>query len=265
MTPTTLQILEVMGIGLVAGTLGGLAGVGGSMIILPGLHFFIGEPRSSTHHLYMAAAMAVNFAVSLPAALRHHRNGLVRVDLLPTLLISTALLMLVGVASSNLLDGTSLRVGLAVFLLGYCLYNLFRIIKPRPKVDLPEYTSIPRLAVSGGATGFVGGMLGLGGGVLQVPALQILCGLRLKQSIATSSAVICVTAIIGASAKLATLHVHGERWQEALMFAAILAPTAVIGGTIGAWLTHRLPVRYVRVAMVFLLLFAAARLGGIMR
>lgn len=265
MTPNVLQIIEVMAIGLVAGTLGGLAGIGGSMIILPGLHFFIGEPRASTHHLYMAAAMAVNFAVSLPAAIRHHRNGLVRVDLLPTLLISTAVLMLVGVFCSNLFDGTSLRVGLAIFLLAYCAFNIFRILKPRPKVDLPEYTSVPRLAISGGATGFVGGMLGLGGGVLQVPALQVLCGLRLKQSIATSSAVICVTAIIGASAKLLTLHTHGEKWLDAIVLAGILAPTAVIGGMLGAWLTHKLPVRWVRVVMVFLLIFAAARLSGIMR
>lgn len=254
-----------MAIGLVAGTLGGLAGVGGSLIILPGLNLIIGEPRTSTHHLYMAAAMMVNVAVSTPAAIRHHRNGLVRIDLLPTLLVSTALFMLVGVYCSNLFDGTSLRVGLAIFLLTYCAFNVFRIFKPRPKADLHEYTSTPRLAISGIATGLVGGLLGLGGGVLQVPVLQVLCGLRLKQAIATSSAVICVTAVIGASAKLLTLHTHDERWQEALVLAAILAPTAVIGGMLGAWLTHKLPVMWVRVVIVILLFFAAVRLSGVFR
>lgn len=262
MQTDVIQIIEVLGIGLVAGTLGGLAGVGGSMIILPGLHLVLGEERASTHHMYMAAAMAVNFAVSLPATIKHKRNGLVRTDLLPTLLVSTAIMMLIGVFCSNQLNGHMLRYVLAAFLIAYCVYNLMRIFKKYVGDPPEERVDTPRLVFSGGSTGFVGGLLGLGGGVLQVPMLQFLCRIRLKQAIATSAAVICVTAVIGATAKILTLKGEGERWQDALLLAGLLAPTAIVGGMIGATLTHRLPVKTVRVVITLLLMVAAARLLG---
>lgn len=272
MDVSLFQLGAVAGIGLAAGLLGGLAGVGGSMVILPGLFFLLGEARASTHHVYMAAAMAVNFAVSLPASIGHYRRGYVRTDLLPILLVSTAVLMVVGVVCSNLFSGTTLRNVLAGFIGVYCVYNLVQIVRNRGSTSdeskpgergPDERITTPRLLLSGGGTGFVGGMLGLGGGVLQVPALQMLCRVPLKQAIATSSAVICVTAVIGAGAKLLTLPGEGESPVRALMLAGLLAPTAIVGGMIGAKLTHHLPVAAVRVIITVLLMVVAARMSGL--
>ena len=263
MTLTTTLILEIGLVGLIAGVIGGLAGIGGSMVMLPALHFLLGEPRHSTHHMYMAAAMTVNAAVSFPAALRHHRSGAVRFDLLPPLLLSTAVFIVIGVLSGNLFTGLTLRYALAIFIGAYCVHNTLRLIQgPRPPAPELERTGRTRLALSGAATGFVGGVLGLGGGVLLVPMLQVLCNIRLRQAIATSSAVICMTAIVGAGVKLSTLGREGESARDALLIAAALAPTAIVGGVIGATLTHRLPVRAVRAIVTVLLLAAAARLAG---
>jgi uncharacterized membrane protein YfcA len=99
------EISAIALIGLIAGTLGGLAGVGRSVFILPALHIvfgpgLFGEPDDvEIHHLYMAAAMTVNVAVSLPAAIRHHQAGAVRVPLLPTLIGSGAAGTLAGCTS----------------------------------------------------------------------------------------------------------------------------------------------------------------------
>lgn len=261
---TAIQLLDAVLIGLVAGVLGGLAGIGGSMVMLPGLHLVFGEKSDSTHHLYMAAAMTVNVAVAFPAAIRHYRRGAVRKELLPALLVTTTIFMVVGVLTGNLVRGDVLRVSLAAFLSVYCAFNIWRLLVNRPVDSAGERATRPRLLVSGGMTGFVGGVLGLGGGVMLVPALQMLCRVRLKQAIATSSAVICVTALLGAGLKMATLSTHGEPWQDAVLLALAMAPTAMIGGAIGANLTHYLPTTVVRAVVTLLLLVAAARLAGLL-
>ena len=258
-----LQFCEAGVIGLAAGVLGGLAGIGGSMIMLPALHWVFGEKTSHTHHMYMAAAMAVNVFVSFPAAIRHHRNGAVRKDLLPSLIPATMVSMILGVIAGNQFQGDALRIGLAIFLLVYCSFNVWRLMsKNRIDVDGQRTTRV-RLLISAAMTGFIGGLLGLGGGVMLVPALQMICRVPLKQAIATSSAVICVTSIIGAALKMASLPGLDESVRDALMLAGVMAPTAMIGGVLGAQLTHILPTRTVRLVITALLLVAAAKLGGV--
>ncbi len=260
----TLQLVETSLIGAVAGVLGGLAGVGGSMVILPSLHLAFGDDPPSVHHLYMAAAMAVNVAVSIPAALRHHRLRAVRVDLMVTLIPITGAAILAGVLLSNRLPGGALKLMLAGFLAVYCTINLVSLLRNRPD-HAPEHerSGRARVIVCGTGTGLVAGLLGLGGGVLMVPLLQLICRVPLRNAIATSSAVICVTSIVGAGSKLASLPGLGLSPSRAIVLAALMAPAAVLGGWIGAHLTHALPLRLVRIVITVLLILAAAKLAGL--
>jgi uncharacterized membrane protein YfcA len=269
--PPLDQASVVALIGLVAGLLGGLAGIGGSLFMLPALHIafgpmLFGEPagRPEIHHAYMAAAMVVNVAVSLPAALAHHRAQAVRIPFLPMLLPASTLGILLGVTVSNQFRGDVLRIVLAVFLMAYCIWNLRLIARPRRRKfsgeGRIERGGRVRLAMCGGATGIVGGLLGLGGGFLLVPLLQIVCNMRLKNAIATSSAVLSVTAAVGAILKLVTLPEHGERISSALGLALLMGPTAVLGAIAGARLLHKIPVTTVRVIITTLIFAAATKL-----
>lgn len=264
------EMAAVALIGLIAGTLGGLAGVGGSIFILPALHIvfspaIFGESRDpQIHHLYMAAGMTVNVAVAVPSAIQHYRAGVVRTAALPVLLIATSLAVLVGVQVSNLFSGETLRLLLASFLTLYCAWNLRMIARPRRRKFTGEGRienhARPRLAFCGATTGLLGGVLGLGGGFLMVPLLQLVCNFRLKNAIATSSAVLCLTSAIGAVFKMVTLPSHGETVGGALVYAGLMAPAAVIGALTGARLLHHLPVVGIRLVMTLLILIAATRL-----
>ena len=65
LSPMTVTEVLISGlIGLAAGILGGLAGVGGSILILPALAFLFGSRPDVVQHLYMAAAMTVNDVVT---------------------------------------------------------------------------------------------------------------------------------------------------------------------------------------------------------
>ncbi|MBL8756921.1 MAG: sulfite exporter TauE/SafE family protein [Phycisphaerae bacterium] len=262
LSPIQVGVCGLIGLG--AGVLGGLAGVGGSILILPSLGVLFGYPRASSHHGYMASAMTVNLIVAIPAALRHHRAGAIRHDLLGRLIPATAITLAGGVIASNFFQGWQLQLLLALGLVLYCLRLLREAVR-----DLPEHlqgpgserVTTPRLVASASATGFTAGLLGLGGGVLQVPLLQSLCGVPLRQAIATSSAVICLTAVVGAVLKLVTLPGEGEPVGDALIRAAAMAPTAILGAHLGASLTHRLHLHWVRIAIAVMLLVSAYRLG----
>jgi len=262
---TLVEVIEVAGVGLGAGLLGGLAGVGGSLLILPALGLIFGypDPRGS-QHLYMAAAMTTNVVVAIPSAWRHWRAGAVRTDLLPSLIPMTAASLAVGVYLSNRLNGWVLVLMLAGFQILYCTWSLWQVFSQRADFTKEqERVTKPRLAVSAGATGLTSGLLGLGGGVLQVPLLQVLCRTPLRQAIATSSAVICLTAAVGAVLKLVSLPglvSEPGAVARALTLAGAMAPGAVVGAIVGATLTHKLPLWAVRVLIVTLLSASAAAL-----
>lgn len=260
---TIEQMLLAAAIGLSAGVLGGLAGIGGSMIILPGLALVFGfkTPDYAEQHMYMAAAMATNALVALPATSHHLRVKAVRHDLVTPILPAMLIAMIVGVLASNIVHGQTLKRMLALFIAAYALVNLYRLVMPLGETMRPaERVSRPTLIGIGGSAGLIGGLLGLGGGVIMVPLLQVISRVRLREAIAVSSAVMIATALVGAFLKFATLGSHGMPATQPALLVLAMAPTAMIGATIGAYLMHRLPLRTIRMVVSILLLVAAARM-----
>ena len=99
------------------------------------------------------------------------------------------------------------------------------------------------LLLLGAATGFVAGLLGVGGGMLMVPFMTFILSARsmpaqhiLKMAVATSLATICFTSIASVRAH----HRQGAvRWDV----VRLLAPGILLGGLLGAQLAIALPAR----------------------
>lgn len=254
----------VAAVGLLAGALGGLLGIGGSVVMIPGLALAFHEAGAQSQHLFQASAMAVNVVVAAPAALTHARKGAVRSDLLVRMLPPATLAILAGVALANRLDGSLLRRLFAVFLVYVALMNIGRTIRRRPEPTV-EQARIGwlRCSVVGVAMGFSAGLLGIGGGILTVPLIQTICRAPLRQCIGATSAAMCLTALVGASARIGTIGQHGFTPAQALAVFAALAPTAMAGSWLGARLSHALPVAAVRGALVAVMLLAAWRMWAI--
>ncbi|MGB0768424.1 MAG: sulfite exporter TauE/SafE family protein [Phycisphaeraceae bacterium] len=274
--PSILLLIAM--IGMLAGTLGGLLGVGGSVIMIPGLALLFGTGENQ--HLYQATAMAANLAVALPAARRHRKAQALTPDVLRWMLPAAILAIVLGVFASNLplfknqAGGLWLGRILAVFLLYVVFVNIRKLLHlraGRPRNHMDNTTITPTRSASVGVVmGSAAGLLGIGGGALAVPLQQTFTRLPLKNAIANSSFVMVFSAGIGATLKLATLHQHypdrlgdGPAWQTALLLAGVLAPTAIIGAGLGARLTHALPVQYVRGAFVLLMLAAAYKMAAV--
>ena len=257
------EILELVLVGVVAGGAGGLLGIGGSVIVIPAMAFIFHDRPWHNQHLYQGAAMVVNLAVALPATLQHRRNRAIPWDVVRILAPATALAMVLGVFVSNRIPGDELRVIFGVFLLYVAAITLRKAVHRQADFVAGEMrTTAPRVGAVGGVMGLAGGVLGIGGGLISVPMLHTLCRLPLRQCIAASAATMVVSAPIGAAFKVATLGQHDAHWSDALVLALILAPTMVLGGYLGAGLTHRLPLTIVRAVFAVLVLVMAGRMFG---
>ena len=250
------EIVSYIGLGLAAGVLGGLLGIGGSIIMIPAITLIFGKSM----HLAQAAAMIVNFFVAVPSALQHHRANAVQWDVVWRTLPFAIILIIIGVEAGNAIDSTLLKRIFGVFLLYVVLNNLVKLLRNlRERRDIPDEeaetrTEWWRVGIVGSIVGFAAGILGIGGGSMAVPLYLRVCRMPLRHGIATSSAVMCLTAVVGAVRKNMTLTFeHNIPLDKSLLIAGCIAPTAFIGSLIGAKLTHILPLFVVRIAFIVLL------------
>jgi len=264
-----MELLIPAAIGLIAGLLGGLLGIGGSIVIIPGLILFLsqmGRYEGSVQHLLQAAAMICNVFVAAPSVLAHRRAGMimrsVTLPLVPAALVG--ILLGVYVSDTSLFarqNGVYLAMILAGFMVYVAGYNGFRLMT---NTDLEHgFDERPGPPVAGVGSvglvmGFFAGLLGIGGGAICVPMQQILLRIPLRRAIANSAVTIVCVSSVGAVFKNATLSLHhGIAVTESLQLAAMLIPTAIVGSYIGGKLTHALPRRVLRlVFIVFMLLVA---------
>lgn len=251
-------------IGLIAGVVGGLCGIGGSIVMLPALGLFHGYDAAdkARHHVYMAASMLVNIVVALSSSIQHRRRGVVRVDVLRVMIPSMGVGMVLGVLLSSWSPGRWAVIALAVFIWCYCAFTIVTLFKKLPQS--PEDAPTPprwSLAGIGLFTGVVSGYLGVGGGILLVPLLQV-AGLPLRQAIAGSAGVMWTTATIGAGVKLWLLPTQGFERLDAVEIAVPMGMGALLGAYFGAWLSHKLRLPALKIVIIVVLSIAAARMAS---
>lgn len=271
-----MLLVQLIVIGLVGGFLGGLLGIGGSIILIPAMTEVLGPNQ----HLYQAAAMIVNVFVVLPALYQHRRVGALDYPTVRKLIPLGLIGVLVGVGLSELHlfsgEGEAYLRGLfGTFLLLIGTVELYRLLAVRPvnsggspapqtmaTLSPPVSRSFSWRQVAGVAlpTGLIAGLFGVGGGTVSVPLQRRIMGMPMRAAIVNSAALMLATAFLGALFKNAAYaRQQGSAWEPIFM-AVLLIPTAIIGSYQGSWLTHRLPVRTIRAVFYGLLIITALRM-----
>lgn len=255
-------------VGLFAGVLGGMLGIGGSVIMIPAMFWLLGVHKDHVDqtHQYQAASMIVNFLVAVPSMVAHARNKAVWLKVVaymtPAGAAGAALGAWLSLAAFSGEQTRYLRWGLGVVFVLVAIDSVRKTIWPtsaegddRPQV---EARSGWLKGGIGGIVGMFSGMTGLGGGVIGVPANHYFLRMPLRISIANSSALIVPVACVGAIFKNALLDGDGSV-SRSLLLAGCLGPTAILGGYIGGHLTHRVPRRGLRVAFAVLLIVSSIK------
>jgi uncharacterized protein len=116
------------------------------------------------------------------------------------------------------------------------------------------------LLLLGGVSGFLAGLLGIGGGMLMVPFLTLLLthkhfrsDLVIKMAVATSLATICFTSI-------ASVRAHQARGAVRWDVVKLLAPGIILGGLIGAQIAKALPTTVLAVLFAAFIGFSATQM-----
>ena len=289
--PVWDDLIALTLIGLLTGVVGGMLGIGGSIVMIPAMTEVLGPDQ----HLYQSAAMIVNFFVVVPAVLHHKQAGALQPATLRRLVPLAALFVVFGVLLSELPvfhNGGERRLrGLfGLFLLMVVLADLCRLLRRRregssmiPQASTASSKRMELKPVSPNdveadgqlrnapctwwlalaialPTGLTAGLLGVGGGLLAVPLQRRLLNTPIRNAIANSAALIVIPSLIGATVKnYAYLRTHAGDY-ESFVLAIVLIPTAMLGSLAGSRLTHRAPLDVVKGAFFVLLLVAALRL-----
>ena len=180
-------VAQLLALGVVTGFLAGLLGVGGGMMMVPFITLILshrGVAPGLAVKMAIATAMATILFTSLSSVRAHHQRGAVRWPLVRGLAP--------GIVAGGLLAGAgafALIKGQGLALL-FALFNAFAALqilldrKPKPTRTVP---GTPGLVATGGAIGFVSGLVGAGGAFVSVPFMTW-CNVPIRVAVGTSAA-----------------------------------------------------------------------------
>jgi uncharacterized protein len=246
-------IIGIFVIALAAGVFGSMLGVGGGIIMVPVLSLAFGVPIKTA----IATSIICVIATSTMAQHTFSARGMTNMRLGMFLEVATTVGAITGGITAILVDARYLQVSFAA-LLFYVAWQMGRRkgdVEPVPGPVMPATFYDPAegreisYGVHGLGVGFVlsffagnvSGLLGVGGGAFKVPIMNLLMGIPLKATIATSNLMIGVTAATSA----AIFYGHGyvdPRW----VVPAVLGILA--GARYGPRLAIHLPARVLLVA-----------------
>jgi uncharacterized membrane protein YfcA len=235
--------------------------------------------------------MLCNVAVASTAYRRYLMAGKIEWTFARRIVPAAIVFVLAGVAASTVIDASSFRVMFAAFLLVVAVreFRLLAIGSEHAPDDAREL-SPARGAGIGAIMGFLSGLLGIGGGVVGVPLMRAWARIPMKRAVVTSVCTMVPLAMVGATMKSITLwntpvDANGATMSTlaagsaaaattstaassattpsnalipALLIAACLIPTAMVGSWIGATINVHVTGKAVRWVLATYLPLAAA-------
>lgn len=215
-----LQFVLTLLLGVVTGILSGMFGIGGAIVSTPGIRVL-----GATALQAVGSTLPSVLPSSISGSLRYQREQLIHVRVVAWTAAFGVAASVGGSRLSSAVPGN----GHVLMLLTAALvaFTAYRTAFPRTlSVSSELRDDWWRLAVIGVAAGALSGLLGVGGGILMVPAFSAWVGMPLKETIATSLACVGIFAIPGTITHALLGHID---WTFAVPLAIGVIPGARIG------------------------------------
>jgi uncharacterized membrane protein YfcA len=241
--------LTCLGIGLLAGLLSGLFGVGGGTVIVPLLVLVL----AYNQRLAAGTSLAAIVPTATVGVISYALND--SVAWIPGLILAAGAVVGAQIGTWLLprVSIIALRWSFIAFLVAV-IVSLF-IVVPSRDAGLPlTLLSIAGLVVLGVVTGTVAGLIGVGGGIVVVPALMLLFGTSDLIAKGTSLLMMIPTAISGTFGNL-------RRGNVDLLAAALIGVAACTTTALGAWIATIVDPFWGNVLFAVFLTFIAAQLA----
>lgn len=194
MLETPLGWVLLFGIGTFTGTLSGLLGIGGGLLMVPALTLF-GVPLVQA----TATSLVGVFLSSVSGSVRNFRAGELNWQVSLLLALFGIFTAQIGAWLGDRVPDAWLSIAFALLLLAtiYLMSLRQRLKREQPVGEtLAAYRWKP-IASIGMLAGLLSGLFGVGGGVVMVPLQMLFLGEGIKQAIRTSLGAIILIAISG--------------------------------------------------------------------
>ena len=265
-----ITFLEIFLIGIGAGVVGSMLGLGGGIIIVPALTLSFGMSMRTA----VAASTVSIIATSTGAAVAYLRDRLTNTRVAIWLEMGTATGALSGALIAGFINQRLLYI-LFGLLLAYSTYNMFKARKTElpsgivpdalsqklrlsgsyydkalgQRVDYQVTRTIPGLIIMY-FSGAAAGLLGIGAGIFKVPAMDQVMGMPFKASTATFNFMIGVTAASGAV-------VYFARGDVKPLVAGPVVLGVLLGAVVGAKLMVRMNSNRIRLCFIPIIAYTA--------
>lgn len=270
----SMLLLLIMGVG--AGILGAILGIGGGMIITPVLTIMMGLDIKYA----IGASIISVIATSSGSTIAYLKDDMLNLRVAMFLEIATTVGAIMGALLVGLFSSSFLYVLFGFFLL-YSTYNMIRKLFDKkgeqvftghdPIVDKFKLAStyydkseqkqidysmknVPGGFIMMWAAGLASGLLGIGSGAFKVIAMDTIMKMPLKPSSATSNLMMGVTAAASATVYFFNGSIRPD-------IAAPLAIGVLVGATIGARLMQVLKPRVIRMIFIPIILYMGVQMA----
>ncbi len=229
-------IVGLIGIGLGAGFLSGLFGVGGGLVIVPALVALAHMPRK----LASGTSLVAIIPTALVGVISYAVKGNVDVVVALVLAVGSVVGAQVGAWLLHRLPVPVVRWAFMAFMVAAAV-SLFVTVPARDATFSVNPGSIAGLVVLGVATGIMSGLLGVGGGLVVVPVLIVVFGVSDLVTKGSSLLMMIPTAISGTVGNI-------KRGNADVRSGLIVGGAACLTSAAGAWVSQHLDPRVANIA-----------------
>ena len=238
------EALSLFAIGVAAGVLGALLGVGGGLLIVPALSLLVGLPLRAA----VAASLVCICATSVASSAVYLRRGRVHLPFAIEFQFYSVMGAVAAGLAAGLLSAGPLFVAFSLLLL-FTAGQMWPTAGRGALERLLDRSGWSRPGIARAASvtaGVVSGLLGVGGGILNTPVLHLVLRLPFERAVGTSVYMIGMTAAAGALVYFARGDMIVSAATAAMLGTLVGALPAALGG-------HRLSARALRIAFAMLL------------
>ncbi|NHI93786.1 MAG: sulfite exporter TauE/SafE family protein [Candidatus Lokiarchaeota archaeon] len=257
-------------LGVIYGTIAPILGIGGGFFFVPTLNILF----SLDIHVAISTSMFVILFTSMSGTIRYYFTGRINKEIIKIgliLSITSILGAILGSIFKEFLTSDMLKIIFSIFIIFIGAYMVFQSLKEKPE-DIEKKSFIEmrimgdffnKFNINGSLfdkdnkkydyslnlililpisflSGVVSGLLGIGGGFINVPTLNILCHVPMHFAVATSTFMIIFAAITNNITNFIISYID-------IFLGLILALGTIIGAQIGPKIVEKISSRNLKI------------------